>query len=143
MLPTPSRSEILTRVPRLIVGLVLFGIGIALMVIANLGLSPWEVMHQGISRNTGIPIGTVGILTGIVVLVLVRCGRQGKQNARQAAQEEFGQETYHFVDREPVEMADLVLTIKSYLELKRPRFCNPAESFPEASADSFVIGCKA
>ena len=70
MLPTPSRSEIRRRVPRLIVGLVLFGIGIALMVIANLGLSPWEVMHQGISRNTGIPIGTVGILTGIVVLLL-------------------------------------------------------------------------
>jgi nucleoside-diphosphate-sugar epimerase len=35
--------------------------------------------------------------------------------------EEFGGETYHFVDREPVEMADLILTIKSYLELKRPR----------------------
>jgi len=35
--------------------------------------------------------------------------------------EEFGQETYHFVDRESVEMADLILTIKSYLELKRPR----------------------
>jgi uncharacterized membrane protein YczE len=70
MLPTPSRSEIRTRVPRLILGLVLFGIGIALMVIADLGLSPWEVMHQGISRNTGIPIGTVGILTGIVVLLL-------------------------------------------------------------------------
>ncbi len=35
--------------------------------------------------------------------------------------EEFSQETYHFVDREPVEMADLILTIKSYLELKRPR----------------------
>lgn len=34
---------------------------------------------------------------------------------------EFGQETFHFVDREPVEMADLILTIKSYLELKRPR----------------------
>lgn len=35
--------------------------------------------------------------------------------------EEFSQETYHFVDREPVEMADLILTIRSYLELKRPR----------------------
>ena len=40
------------------------------MVAANLGLAPWEVLHQGISRQTGIPIGTVGILTGIVVLVL-------------------------------------------------------------------------
>ena len=31
--------------------------------------------------------------------------------------EEFGQETYHFVDRDPVEMADLILSIRSYLEL--------------------------
>jgi nucleoside-diphosphate-sugar epimerase len=34
---------------------------------------------------------------------------------------EFSRETYHFVDRDPVNMADLILTIKSYLELKRPR----------------------
>lgn len=35
--------------------------------------------------------------------------------------EEFSRESYHFVDRDPVEMADLILTIRSYLELKRPR----------------------
>jgi uncharacterized membrane protein YczE len=70
MLPMPTKNQLTTRLPRLLVGLVLFGIGIAVMVVANLGLSPWEVLHQGISRNTGIPIGTVGILTGIVVLVL-------------------------------------------------------------------------
>lgn len=35
--------------------------------------------------------------------------------------EEFGQQIYHFVDRDPVEMADLILSIRSYLELKRPR----------------------
>jgi len=58
------------RLPRLIFGLVLFGIGAAMMVLAGLGLSPWEVMAQGISFNTGIPIGTVGILIGIVVLLL-------------------------------------------------------------------------
>ena len=70
MLPTPTRHELAARLPRLIVGLVLFGFGIAIMVIANLGLSPWEVLHQGISRRTGIPIGTVGIMTGVVVLLL-------------------------------------------------------------------------
>lgn len=48
----------------------LFGVGVAMMVLANLGLSPWEVLHQGISFNTGIPLGTVGILTGIAVLLL-------------------------------------------------------------------------
>ena len=70
MLPTPSWHELARRLPRLIVGLVLFGIGVAMMVLAELGLSPWEVMSQGISFNTGIPIGTVGILIGIVVLLL-------------------------------------------------------------------------
>lgn len=70
MLPLPSRAELARRLPRLLIGLVLFGVGIAMMVIADLGLAPWEVLHQGISVNTGIPIGTVGILTGILVLVL-------------------------------------------------------------------------
>ncbi len=70
MLPLPSRAELARRLPRLLIGLVLFGVGIAMMVIGDLGLAPWEVLHQGISVNTGIPIGTVGILTGILVLVL-------------------------------------------------------------------------
>ncbi len=70
MLPTPDRQELLRRVPRLVFGLVIFGVGIAMQIISTLGLSPWEVLHQGVSIQSGIPIGTVGILTGIVVLVL-------------------------------------------------------------------------
>ncbi|MFV1971047.1 MAG: YitT family protein, partial [Acidimicrobiia bacterium] len=70
MLPWPPRTEIIRRVPRLVFGLVLFGLGIAMMVLSDLGLSPWEVLHQGISSRTGIPIGTVTILTGIAVLLL-------------------------------------------------------------------------
>lgn len=35
--------------------------------------------------------------------------------------EEFSGQTYHFVDKEPVELANLILTIKSYLEVKTPR----------------------
>jgi uncharacterized membrane protein YczE len=48
----------------------LFGLGLALMVISDLGLSPWDVLHQGISRQTGIPIGTAVIITGFAVLLL-------------------------------------------------------------------------
>ncbi len=59
----------LPRLPGLLAGLVLFGAGVALMVASGLGLSPWEVLHQGISVRTGIPIGTVSILLGIVVLL--------------------------------------------------------------------------
>lgn len=48
----------------------LFGFGIALMVSADLGLSPWQAFHQGIAENTGVAIGTVTIFTGIIVLLL-------------------------------------------------------------------------
>lgn len=65
----PSRDRLGQRLRRLLFGLVLCGLGIAFMVAADLGLGPWDVLHQGVSRNTGIPIGTVGILVGIVVLL--------------------------------------------------------------------------
>jgi uncharacterized membrane protein YczE len=57
------------RVPRLVTGLVLCGLGIAFMVAADLGLAPWSVLDQGISRHTGIPIGTVSIIVGALVLL--------------------------------------------------------------------------
>jgi uncharacterized membrane protein YczE len=55
--------------PPLLFGLALFGFGLALMVIADLGLAPWDVLHQGISERTGIPIGTVVIIVGVLLLV--------------------------------------------------------------------------
>ena len=57
------------RVPRLVPGLVLCGLGIAFMVAADLGLAPWSVLDQGISQHTGIPIGTVSIVVGALVLL--------------------------------------------------------------------------
>jgi uncharacterized membrane protein YczE len=63
-----SPSVVIPRLPGLILGLVLFGLGIAVMVQADMGLGPWEVFHQGISRLTGIPLGTVSILVGIPIL---------------------------------------------------------------------------
>jgi uncharacterized membrane protein YczE len=70
MLPFPPADELWTRVPRLLAGLAMFGVGIALMVRADLGLAPWDVLHQGVAEHTGIAIGTVTILTGVVVLFL-------------------------------------------------------------------------
>ncbi|HVA86729.1 MAG TPA: hypothetical protein VNF73_10495, partial [Candidatus Saccharimonadales bacterium] len=64
-----SRS-VLRRLPKLVAGLVLFGIGIAFMAQAGLGLGPWEVFHQGIARHTGLQLGTVSILLGLPILAM-------------------------------------------------------------------------
>ena len=70
MLPLPPGPVLARRLPRLLGGLVLFGLGIALMVRAGLGLAPWDVLHQGLSDRSGVAIGTVTILVGVVVLAL-------------------------------------------------------------------------
>jgi uncharacterized membrane protein YczE len=67
--PPSSLAEVRRRLPRLLLGLVLCGLGIATMVAAELGLGPWDVLHQGLSKMTGIPIGTVGIGVGVLVLL--------------------------------------------------------------------------
>ena len=69
MLLVPPRSELRRRFPRLVAGLLACGVGLALMVLARLGLGPWEVLHQGLSRRTGVPIGSVGIAVGFLVLL--------------------------------------------------------------------------
>ncbi|MGD9762234.1 MAG: YitT family protein [Candidatus Binatia bacterium] len=58
------------RLPGLIAGLSIFGVGIAFMAQSELGLGPWEAFHQGISRQSGLELGTVSILVGIPVLAL-------------------------------------------------------------------------
>jgi uncharacterized membrane protein YczE len=65
-----SPRVVLPRLPGLLAGLIAFGVGIALMAEAGLGLGPWEVFHQGIARLTGLQLGTVSILVGIPVLAL-------------------------------------------------------------------------
>ncbi len=61
-------QDVVRRLPRLMFGLTLFGIGGAMQIRAAVGLSPWEVLHQGISLNTPITIGVAGILVSFLVL---------------------------------------------------------------------------
>jgi uncharacterized membrane protein YczE len=70
LLPVPHGSDLLTRLFRLFLGLTLFGVGAAMMVRSELGLSPWNAFHQGVSQLIGISMGNVVILTGVVVLLL-------------------------------------------------------------------------
>jgi uncharacterized membrane protein YczE len=58
------------RLVQLYVGLVLYGLGVALQIRAALGLDPWDVLHQGIARHVGLRFGAVVIAVGAVVLLL-------------------------------------------------------------------------
>lgn len=58
------------RLVQLYGGLILYGISSSLLVLANLGLDPWDVFHQGLSRTFGLAIGTWAIIVGVVVLLL-------------------------------------------------------------------------
>jgi uncharacterized membrane protein YczE len=58
------------RLVQLYAGLLLYGVSSSLLVLAGLGLDPWDVFHQGLSRTIGLAIGTWAILVGVVVLVL-------------------------------------------------------------------------
>ena len=65
MLPHPRAARLL----RCFVGLVMLGVGLGLTVAADLGLSPWDVLHQGLSDRLDITIGTASIGVGVVVLL--------------------------------------------------------------------------
>ena len=57
------------RLAQLYGGLLLYGVSSSLLVLAGLGLDPWDVFHQGLSRTFGLAIGTWAILVGVVVLL--------------------------------------------------------------------------
>ena len=48
----------------------LYGISDGLLLLGGLGVDPWDVFHQGLSRRTGIAVGTWTIVVGAVVLLL-------------------------------------------------------------------------
>ncbi|MFI1827642.1 YitT family protein [Streptomyces sp. NPDC020412] len=57
------------RLAQLYAGLVLYGISAAMMVRAGLGLDPWGVFHQGLAERTGLTIGVVTTIAGVLVLL--------------------------------------------------------------------------
>ena len=63
-------SSLAERWARLLLGLFLYGIGIAMMVRAGIGLAPWDVLTQGVTVQTGLSFGLVTVLIGVGVLLL-------------------------------------------------------------------------
>jgi uncharacterized membrane protein YczE len=65
-----TNRRLVRRTTQLFAGLVFYGLGMALMIESRLGLTSWDVFHQGLSRVTGLSFGWVVILLGVPILVL-------------------------------------------------------------------------
>ena len=63
-------KRILYLLARLFAGFILYGLAIVVMLNAKIGLSPWDVFHQGISLKTGITMGQASITVGLVIVIL-------------------------------------------------------------------------
>jgi uncharacterized membrane protein YczE len=58
------------RLARCLTGQICFGVGISMFVTARLGLAPWDVFHQGVANHTGLHLGWVIEITGLLLLLL-------------------------------------------------------------------------
>jgi uncharacterized membrane protein YczE len=64
-------KQFVLRIISLIFGLFLYALGIVITIKAHIGYAPWEVFHVGLSQKLGLSIGTVSILVGLIIVVIV------------------------------------------------------------------------
>ncbi|WP_157981450.1 membrane protein YczE [Cognatilysobacter tabacisoli] len=57
------------RLIQLYLGLAAYGVSMAMLLYAQLGLMPWDVLHQGLALRSGWPMGRMAILVGALVLL--------------------------------------------------------------------------
>ena len=60
-----------TRVAIIVAGLVLFGVGIGALFLADLGVGPWDVLHDALAGLLDRQPGTVILGVGVVLLALL------------------------------------------------------------------------
>ena len=62
---------------RLLLGLYLVGLGLAMMIHTGLGVPPWDVLSQGLQVQTGWSFGTCAVvISGIVLLIWIPIRQQ-------------------------------------------------------------------
>ncbi len=60
----------MARYTSLVFGLAVFAFAIVLILESKLGLSPWDVLNQGLSRHTPLSFGIANVVVGVVVLFI-------------------------------------------------------------------------
>ena len=62
-------GRLIRRLPQLFLGLVLYGVSLAMMVRGQLGLAPWDVLHSGLIRYLPLTLGQAVVVMSFVVLL--------------------------------------------------------------------------
>jgi uncharacterized membrane protein YczE len=65
-----GRGKFFIRLARLIFGLFLYALGIVLTLKAHVGYAPWDVLHVGLAKTTGMTIGLASILVGLFIVAV-------------------------------------------------------------------------
>ena len=65
-----ERGAVAVRTGRLLLGLFLFALGTVMTLRAELGLSPWDVLHDGLRLRTPLTFGTATIAVGVLLVVV-------------------------------------------------------------------------
>jgi len=58
------------RFLRMVIGLFIYSFGIVLTIRANLGLAPWDVFHQGVTKHIPITMGQASIFVGLIIVII-------------------------------------------------------------------------
>ena len=64
-------KRFIIRLLYVVLGQMLFGLGVSMTIMANVGYAPWEVFHAGLGNVMGLTIGVVSIIAGAVILIIV------------------------------------------------------------------------
>lgn len=64
------RGGVAVRLTSLAFGLFVFAVAIVLILESKLGLSPWDVLNQGLAKHTPLSFGMANVAVGLTVLLL-------------------------------------------------------------------------
>lgn len=62
-------KKVIKDIVNLFVGFFLTALAVVIMVNSNVGLCPWDVLHQGINKTIGVTMGQASIIVGILVII--------------------------------------------------------------------------
>lgn len=70
MHPRKNRGQIAPRFIIYLLGLLVMSLGVVLIILADLGPSPWDVLHVGLYYRFGLTIGSWSIIVGFAILAI-------------------------------------------------------------------------